>query len=143
MSPIRVHAAEFDRWAEPLDDNITLVLAENLSLLLGTERVIAYPWDTAHSVDYTVRARISRFGSEPGGDVVLAVSWMIHDGHGIPIDLNKAEFSEPRFGSDVVDTVAAMSRAVAQFSKEIARILDEKIVESGKSLAESESQASE
>jgi Uncharacterized protein conserved in bacteria len=35
--------AEFDRWAGSLGDNITAVLAENLGLLLASDRVFIHP----------------------------------------------------------------------------------------------------
>jgi uncharacterized lipoprotein YmbA len=35
--------AEFDRWGGSLGENIATVLVENLSLLLGSDRVFTYP----------------------------------------------------------------------------------------------------
>lgn len=121
--PYRVSTAEFDRWAEPLDHNITAALAENLSMLVPTDHVIAYPWDAARRVDYTVRVRVIAFGTDPSGEVVLSASWMIHDTVGAPVTLSKARYSESRRGNDVVATVAAMSRAIEQLSRDIANAL--------------------
>ncbi len=39
--------AEFDQWAAPLGDNFTRVLAENLVMLIPTERVAIFPWAAA------------------------------------------------------------------------------------------------
>lgn len=119
----QVDVAEFDRWAEPLDHNIAAVLAENLSVLLVSDNVIAYPWDASHSVDYSVRIRVHSFGSDPGGDVVLSVSWMVHDAGNTLVRLNKARYSERRVGDDVVSTVAAMSRTIEHLSRDIAGAL--------------------
>ncbi|UCC31474.1 MAG: membrane integrity-associated transporter subunit PqiC [Phycisphaerales bacterium] len=40
----RLTLAEFDRWAEPLAFGFSRVLAENLSALLLTDRVLLFPW---------------------------------------------------------------------------------------------------
>ena len=40
----RFDLSENDRWAEPLDENLTRVLAKNLSVLLRTDRIVVYPW---------------------------------------------------------------------------------------------------
>src|SRR5215510_9952978 len=39
-SPYEIKVAEFDRWAEALDSNFSRVLADNLSFLLPTARVV-------------------------------------------------------------------------------------------------------
>ena len=67
----RVNAASFDRWAEPLDYNIGDVLAENLSLLIRSDRVVAYPWDTTLKADYTVRLRVITFNTSSTGEIEL------------------------------------------------------------------------
>ncbi len=53
--------AEHDRWAEPLDRNFTRVLAENLSVLLATDRVYIFPWSRSVQVTHRVSVHVSRF----------------------------------------------------------------------------------
>ena len=98
--PYRLSAAEFDRWAEPLEHNSTAALAAHLSALVQTDHVIAYPWDTSHTVDYTVRVRVHTFGSDPSGEVVLSASWMVHDAGNTLVRLSKTRYSEPRRGNE-------------------------------------------
>jgi hypothetical protein len=43
---------EFDQWAAPLQDTFVRVLAENLSLLLGTDRVLLHPWPRTYDGVY-------------------------------------------------------------------------------------------
>lgn len=127
----RVNLAEFDRWAEPLDDNIVRVMCENLSLLIPSEQVIAYPLHTALDVDYSVRIRIIEFGSNPDGQVVLKAAWMIHDSADNPVNVSRTRFSTPRRGDDVVALVEAMSVAIEQLSRDIAAgllVSDERII---------------
>lgn len=122
--PYRLTAAEFDRWAEPLEDNITSVLTENLSTFLSTNRVIDHRWDT-RSADYTVRVHIIAFAAEPNGTVSLKAAWTIDDQTGAPGALHKNSYTEPRGDDEVVATVAAMSRAIAQLSRDIADEINE------------------
>ncbi len=119
----RVNSAEFDRWAEPLDHNITNALAENLSVLIPSDRVIAYPWDSAHNFDYTVQVRVITFGTNPNGEVVLSASWTIYDAANAPIEQTKRRYAEPRRGNEVVALVAAMSQTIEQLSRDIATTL--------------------
>lgn len=120
----RVNAAEFDRWAEPLDNNITRALCENLSLLVPSNQVIAYPLRTAHDVDYSVQVRVIAFGSNPDGQVELNVAWMIHDAADTPVKLAKSRYSVSRRGTEVVDLVEAMSDAVELLSRDIASAIN-------------------
>lgn len=116
----RVESAEFDRWAEPLDHNIARTISQNLSLLISSDQVIAYPPRTAHEVDYSVRVRIIEFGSNPDGQVVLNAAWMIHDSADVLVKFAKTRFSTPRRGEAVIDIVEAMSLAIEQLSRDIA-----------------------
>jgi len=116
----RVNSAEFDRWAEPLDQNITNALAENLSVLIPSDQVLAYPWNSAHNFDFIVRVRVTTFGTNPNGEVVLSASWMIYDADNAPIALTKKRYAEPRRGDDMIALVAAMSQTIEHLSRDIA-----------------------
>ncbi len=119
----RVNSAEFDRWAEPLDHNITNALAENLSVLIPSDQVAAYPWESAHNFDFTVQVRVITFGTNPNGEVVLSASWTIHDAANAPLELTKKRYAATRRGNEVVALVAAMSQLIEQLSRDIATTL--------------------
>jgi uncharacterized protein len=119
----RVNSAEFDRWAEPLDHNVTNVLAENLSVLIPSDQIIAYPWDSAHDFDFTVQVRVITFGTNPSGEVVLRASWIIYDAANEPVELTKKRYAASRRGNEVVALVAAMSQTIEQLSRDIATSL--------------------
>ena len=119
----RVNAAKFDRWAEPLDQNIVRVLCDNLSALIPSNQIIAYPRQIAHDVDYTVRIRITEFGTNPDGEVVLNVAWMLHDKSNAPVKAAKTRYSVNRRGDDVVAVVEAMSQAVERLSRDISNAI--------------------
>lgn len=124
----RVNSSAFDRWAEPLDQNIVRALCENLSVLIPSNQVIAYPLRTAHEVDYSVQVRVVAFGSNPDGQVELNVAWMIHDAADTPVKLAKSRYTVSRRGSDVIDLVEAMSEAVELLSRDIAGAINSAFV---------------
>src|SRR5262245_24922482 len=43
-SRVKLALADFEQWAGPLPDTIARVLAENLALLIPTDRVVLFPW---------------------------------------------------------------------------------------------------
>src|SRR5918992_2629453 len=53
-SRAKLTLAEFDHWAAPLQDTITRVLAEHLSLLIPTDRAVPHPWPRTIDPDYQV-----------------------------------------------------------------------------------------
>lgn len=76
-SQAKLTLAEFDQWAAPLQDNVAHVLAENLSLLIPTERIWTAPWPRTAAVDYQVLVEVTRFDGTTGGEVVLAARWSL------------------------------------------------------------------
>jgi uncharacterized lipoprotein YmbA len=60
-SPHRLHLAEFHRWAGRLNNEITQVMKKNLSILLGTNRVVSFPWDQSERPEFRVDLRFNHF----------------------------------------------------------------------------------
>ena len=123
--PYRLTAAEFERWAEPLDDSIASALTENLSALVSTGLFVDHRWAAGRDVDYTVHVQVITFALDPDGDVRLNAAWMIASDTGISVGLQKESYRAPRSSADVVATVAAMSQAVGELSQDIADEIDE------------------
>jgi hypothetical protein len=123
--PFRVSAAQFDRWAEPIDRNIAAVLAENLVLLVPTNSVHTYPRDTVYQADYSVRIHILSYGAQPDNEVVLKVVWTVEDSTGRRVRHVRSQYSAPRRDAEVVSLVEALSRNVEQLSRDIANAINE------------------
>jgi uncharacterized protein len=120
-SPYELKVAEFDRWAEALDTNFTRVLAENLSILLPTARVVMSPWPRAIPIDYQVTVDVTHFLSQVGGDSLLIADWTLFKGEGQDaLTSGRSRFSASPGGQDYAAIVAAMSQTVASLSCEIA-----------------------
>jgi hypothetical protein len=72
---------EAHRWAEPLHDNITRVLADNISGLLHSSRIINYPWRGNTKMDYQITVDIRRFEMDECNNSVLIANWSIIQGN--------------------------------------------------------------
>lgn len=120
--------AEFDRWAGSLSENITAVLAENLALLLGTDRVFVYPLMPAEKAGFSVVTRLLRLDCVPGEQVLLKAQWTVVAGADRKnVATQTASFTErlsdPRYDA----TVAAVNRTLEQLSREIARTVSDRL----------------
>lgn len=119
--------AEFDRWAEPLEDSFQRMLTTNIRSLLGSNEIVEYPSKQKFGLHYHVVARIQRFDSDYRGNAVLEVKWGILDSNGgrvAPLESGHFE-SQASNASDYNQIVAALDDTVSQLSVAIARSLIE------------------
>jgi len=118
-----LQSAAAAQWAEPLQDGFTRVLAENLSLLLATDRVALFPWKT-FTPEYQVVVEVTHFLGQTGGEVSLVALWSIlnKDGREALVS-KKSSFREATGSSEYEALAAAMGRTVAALSRDIATAL--------------------
>ncbi len=69
--------AEYDRWMGSFKDNLINVLADNIGLLLSTERIYLYPWRVTVPIDYQVVLDIIRCDGRLGDAAWLEARWSI------------------------------------------------------------------
>ncbi|MFA5110014.1 MAG: PqiC family protein [Desulfobaccales bacterium] len=113
--------AEFDRWVGSFKDNFINVLADNLGVLLSTERIYLYPWRLSVPIDYQVVLDIVRCDGRLGDAAWLEARWSISAGPEKKLlKTHRSSIREPVTGPDYAALVAAESRAVGQLSQEIA-----------------------
>jgi len=113
--------AEFDRWAEPLEDNLTRVLADNLSILVPTEHVYTFPWPKAVAVQYQVTTEIIHLEKAPDGKIVLDASWnILANGGEKLLVMKRTKLIMPVESAGFEGLASAESRAVEALSREIA-----------------------
>ncbi len=116
-----LEVAPFARWAEPLDNNFSRVLAENLTVLLSTDRVIVYPWKRTVPIDYQVAVEVTEFDGALGGDVSMRASWTVLSDKGQKILLRRhTSLSAHTDANSYEALVAAQSRLLGDLSREIA-----------------------
>ena len=121
--------AEYDRWAESLDENFVRVLAANLSQLIPTDKVHIYPWLEIMSVQYQLLVEVTRFGQTEDGSIILTVYWSVLD-HAKRVDLlqRRSRFSRPAPAAGPTDyaaLAAGMSELVGEFSRVAAQALQD------------------
>ena len=113
---------QFDRWAEPLDENIQHVLVENLDHRLSPQRIETFPWNSRDGVVWQIVVDLGQFERQPDGSVQMVARWKI-------VNFNSGEVAvSERFTDSVVPkdttteaTVAAMSDLLGRLSDSIAR----------------------
>lgn len=114
--------SEFDRWAEPLQRNFSRVLAENLSILIPTDRTVVFPWEKSMPIDYQVLVDVTRFEGHADGNNLLMARWSIFGAGGKQELLTRqSTFVNPTGAAQNYEaTVSALSRSLADLSREIA-----------------------
>lgn len=121
ISANALNLAEFDQWAEPLSDNVTRVLAENLTRLLATHGIDVLPEPRANRSAYQVRVTLMRFECEADNGCVLQARWTLVEARDQAVRVENAfEVRIPLGASGYEAIVGAMSRALGALSRDIA-----------------------
>ena len=116
--------AEFHKWAEQLEVNFSHVVAENLSILLSTDRVELFPWKRQRSIDYQVVMDVIQFDRNPEGEALLLARWSLMDGKGQPVVMGKkSRVTVNPKGQDYESLVEALSETLTGLSREIAGVI--------------------
>jgi hypothetical protein len=127
-SESEVKLSEFNRWAEPLQDNFTRVLAENLAALLPTDRIEIFPFRDSMAITYQVTVVVLSFVSEPGGNAVLSAWWtLLEEGGNKVLVTKRSTVSVPAGGEEYSAMVSAQTQAVAKLSEEISSAIKAEI----------------
>jgi len=113
--------AEFDRWGEPVKENLIRTLAKNLSVLLCANTIAFFPWKGGTLLDYRIEMEVLRLDGSLGGNVTLEAWWMIFNGNGKKMLFSKkSNITEAVAGQDYKSLVAAKGRAIGLLSRDIA-----------------------
>lgn len=121
---ITIH--EFHYWGEPLSTNLTAILAQNLSVLLSTDRILIFPYRSKQELplEYQVVVEVIRFDGEPGVEASLLVQYYIvefEENQRRKIVSKQPSFSRPLADKSFETLVATMSELVADLSRDIAK----------------------
>jgi uncharacterized protein len=111
---------EFDRWAEPLQDNVLRVLGENLAFLIPTDQVLLHARPQSATLDYQVTVDMLHFDGWLGGESTLLAHWSILDRAELPLLSQRASLNVLVGGGDYEAMVAALSELLARLSGDIA-----------------------
>jgi uncharacterized lipoprotein YmbA len=116
----RLTLGEFDRWAEPLPDNIARVLGENLARLVPTDHILLQTWPRPANLDYQVRVEALQFDGGLGGESTLLALWSLLDEGERPLLTQRASLTVPVAGRDYEAMVQALNQMLEALSRDIA-----------------------
>ena len=114
---------EFNRWASPLQSNISRVVAENLVTLLGTPRVSQFQQSLNLDADYRVAIEVQSFDSAPGDAATLNAVWVVRRTGDGKAQTGRTTVREPTGTAGYDALAAAHSRSLARMSQEIADVI--------------------
>ncbi len=124
-SPNRLELAEFHKWAEPLQDIVSRVVADNLAALVPTDRIVILPRRRSLPLDYQVEINVIQFDTSAQGETVLAARWTLFgkDGKKLLLSAESNISASTATPGDYESVAAAMSRALEDLSREIAQAI--------------------
>jgi uncharacterized protein len=111
---------EFDRWAEPLQENVSSVLAENLARLVPTDHILLNPWPGSARLDYQVRVDVLHLDGWLGGESTLLARWSLLDRGERELVRQKAHLQVPTSGREYDAMVGALNQLIDTLSRDIA-----------------------
>jgi uncharacterized lipoprotein YmbA len=118
-----IAVSDTERWAEPLHEGLARVLDENLAALLGTQRIVRFPWPASLAPDVQVAVEVLRFDVGPGASLRLEARWSVRAGGGeTVVEPNLTRIEVPS-GNSADQRVRAHSEAASRLAREIASAL--------------------
>ena len=124
-SPNKLKVNEYHRWGGSLEDELLRTISENISLLMGSEKVIVYPWRRSIKPDFHIQISFKNLEAVPGEKAILRASWIVNG----PSSRNNAQVNLSKFeknisSSNIESIVAAKSQLIKRLSQEIVKSLN-------------------
>ena len=121
----QINLAENDRWAEPLEENFSRVLSQNVAAILRADRINAYPWPIDKKPVYQVEVEVLRFEANTAQEAQLSARWTVRNsGKKDSIRYRETRLSRPAKARSTDASVAALSEVLADLSREIAAAIE-------------------
>ena len=114
--------SEDHRWAERLDQNISLALFKALPRQLGTDRIVRFPWSQRQVIDYQVGIDILEFNVDASGQSRLIAQWFVKRKDKPTID-KRSIYQFPASTTDHAVMVKAQSQCLTKLGQEISETL--------------------
>jgi uncharacterized lipoprotein YmbA len=111
---------EFNRWASPLQDNLSRVIAENLVAILGTRSVTLFAQMPSTTAQYRVAIEVHGFESAIGTSTTLDAIWTVRRTTDGSAETGRTSVRESVLDNSYDALAAAHSLAVARLSQDIA-----------------------
>ncbi|MEY4588422.1 MAG: hypothetical protein RL497_498 [Pseudomonadota bacterium] len=122
-----VVVSQFNIWAGYLNQSVTRVLADNLSILLGADTVWPFPWDNRMRPARQVRVVIEEMAGQRGKFVAVQAKFTITADNGERLVAAERRRIEVPCTADTYEAyVAALNQALNQLSEQMALTLSAK-----------------
>ena len=116
--------SEFNRWAEPLEENFKRVLIEDLAKDIPTNSIFLFPARDTSVTNYQILLEVTQFELQKDHTVVLSARWGITKGEDAIFLLDKQSSYSEQLSEDKAERyesmVGAMSRLTGKLSEDIA-----------------------
>ena len=112
----------YNQWAEPLSENLTRVLEENLTNLLRGDSIDVFlAADSSIPTDYRLEVDVLRLDGNLGDQVTLLAQWaLLETEEDELILMRRAKYQEPAADATVKALVLAKSRTIERLSRDMA-----------------------
>lgn len=115
------HLDEFNRWLEPLGDNLTRVIAENLTEMLSAYRIEVLSMSRPVDTDFSVNVQILQLDGKPGREMVLVARWTLFDQtDNVPSMTKRSVIKKTVDDNSYESFVNVQTRLIESLSREIA-----------------------
>ena len=121
----RLHIANFERWAEPLDSSIGRVVSLNLASLLDTEDVQSYPWSNGQRPEYAVQVHVLNLDANDDRARLVA-EWHVHkprSKESVLRKISELNYPMPKGAVTANEVAPAYSQLLHQLSEAIAEVI--------------------
>lgn len=123
MGPNQVAFDQFNRWAAPLSDDISRVVAHDLMAMLGTPRVSLFQQSLNADADYRVAIDVQGFESALGEAATLDAAWIVRRTRDGKAQAGRTSVREPASGNGFDAIAAAHSRALARLGQDVTDVV--------------------
>ena len=123
----QVIIAPLDRWAEPLEDNFSRILKENLSRHLLAPGGAAQLWQTNSHANLLVKLTINSFDGILGKQTTVDIRWTIAKTGTPKWSLQGRFVDKTPIGHSYTELVQGLNRALDKFSYKLAQELSSQI----------------
>jgi len=108
-------------WAGNLKASVTRVVASDLSVLLKSNAISQFPWDTRIRPDYQLRIRFNRFNGVRGGKSELSANWVLIDTQSREAVITQSTFLAVESEDETVEAyVQALNSLLNRYAETVA-----------------------
>ena len=125
VSPTELTYALAERWAEPLVQNVTRVLVEDLGNALTSDRVASVTTTPSVTPDFWVEVVFVRFEPDAAGNAQLTARWAVRDTARKILHIRQSQHAGRAAAPTTEGGVDAMSAALGDLATEMAGLLRE------------------